>query len=80
MGLGLIENGSMSLTHKIFACMDHLHNHYVDDYDWFLKADADTYVIMENLRYFLKDVDPNEPIYFGRPFKPAVVGLFKCIL
>ena len=35
------------------------------------KADDDTYVVMENLRYLLKDYKPNDPVYFGHLFKPG---------
>ncbi|XP_021357358.1 glycoprotein-N-acetylgalactosamine 3-beta-galactosyltransferase 1-like [Mizuhopecten yessoensis] len=35
-------------------------------------SDDDTYVILENLRNFLRDKDQNEAIYFGRRFKPFV--------
>ena len=38
------------------------------DADWFLKADADTYVIMENLRYFPSKLNPSDPHYIGRMF------------
>ncbi|VDM17447.1 unnamed protein product [Hydatigera taeniaeformis] len=46
-------------------------NHF-NDYDFFMKADDDTYVIVENLRFILLKWDPNEPILMGRRFKKFV--------
>ena len=51
------------------AAFDYVYKHYYNDYDWFMKADDDTYVIMENLRYFLSNEDTNEPVFFGHWFK-----------
>jgi len=34
-------------------------------FDWFLKVDVKTYVVMENLHYFVSSLDPSLPFYFG---------------
>ena len=36
--------------------------------DWFIKCDDDTYLIVENLRYFLSNENPTDPVCFGHRF------------
>ena len=71
-GLGLKEEGRKYLTIKTIRPFRYVYKHFFNDYDWFLKADDDSYVIMENLLYFLSSQDTNKPIYFGHKFKTYI--------
>ncbi|XP_042882087.1 glycoprotein-N-acetylgalactosamine 3-beta-galactosyltransferase 1-like [Penaeus japonicus] len=66
-----VQEGYGFLWAKAKAALTHLHRHY-PDFDWYLKADDDTFVIVENLRYFLRDLDPKEPVYYGVKFRQHV--------
>ena len=52
---------------------------FQDDADWFLKADDDTYIIVENLRHLLKDKNSSDPVYFGHKLRIDSVqqGIFS---
>ncbi|VDN13834.1 unnamed protein product [Dibothriocephalus latus] len=58
-----------------FGFINAYRNH-LNDFEFFMKADDDTYVIVENLRLLLSTKDPNVPILMGRRFK--VSSLFSC--
>lgn len=49
-------------TKRIFQ---YVYEHHHIDGDWFLKVEDNTFVILENLRYFLSAYSSNDPIYFG---------------
>mmetsp|Transcript_18126 Transcript_18126/g.27188 ORF Transcript_18126/g.27188 Transcript_18126/m.27188 type:complete len:610 (+) Transcript_18126:32-1861(+) len=38
---------------------------YLDDADWFMKADIDSFLVVDNIRAFLSHLDPNDPHYLG---------------
>ncbi|GFO24621.1 glycoprotein-n-acetylgalactosamine 3-beta-galactosyltransferase 1-like [Plakobranchus ocellatus] len=71
IGLNVSE-GREHLTAKTMQAFKYMYDHHFDDADWFLKADDDTYIILENLRYFLSEKNSSLPIYFGHRFKPFV--------
>ncbi|KAL8567979.1 hypothetical protein ACOMHN_029154 [Nucella lapillus] len=71
IGLNVSE-GRQNLPAKTFRAFRYIYENHFDDADWFMKADDDTYVIMENLRYMLSAYDTEDPIYFGQIFKPYI--------
>ena len=80
IGLGIQNTSKLNLTHKMFAGMQYLYDHNGNDYDWFIKADTDTYVIVENLRYLLSAYKPTQQLYFGHHFKVGVaLCFFICV-
>ncbi|XP_010872487.2 glycoprotein-N-acetylgalactosamine 3-beta-galactosyltransferase 1 [Esox lucius] len=66
------EEGRENLYNKTINAFKILHDSYLDKADWFLKADDDTYVIVENLRLLLSRFSPNRPVYLGRRFRQHV--------
>lgn len=69
VGLGTKE-GRDQLYWKTIRAFHYVYEHHAGDADWFLKADDDTYVVVDNLRWVLSNHTPDEPIYFGKRFKP----------
>uniref|UniRef100_A0A0M3I6X0 Glycoprotein-N-acetylgalactosamine 3-beta-galactosyltransferase 1 n=1 Tax=Ascaris lumbricoides TaxID=6252 RepID=A0A0M3I6X0_ASCLU len=69
-----VPEGHENLWGKTRAAFKYAYDFHFDQFDWFLKADDDTYVIIENLRLFLLTQRPDEPVYLGCRFKKFVKG------
>lgn len=67
-----VPEGRGHLTQKTFATLHHLYRHHLDDFDWFVKADDDVYIVMENLRFLLSQHSPHDPVYLGQHYRVNV--------
>ena len=65
-----VKEGRENLWPKTRAAWDYIYDHHLEDADWFMKADDDTFVIIENLRHQVAKLNPEDPHYLGRHFKP----------
>lgn len=66
-----VKEGRQHLWEKTRAAWGHVLDHYIEEADWFMKADDDTFVIVENLKRFLSVLSTKEPYYLGRRFKQS---------
>lgn len=60
-----VRNSMSNLWPKTKAAFKFIAENYLNDYDWFMKADDDTFMIMENVRHLLYQYRPERALYFG---------------
>jgi hypothetical protein len=77
IGADLLHEGPEEYTNlwqKVRSMAAFMYDYYLDDYDYFLFADDDTFIIMENLRNYLLSLESatggrnSRPLYIGSPF------------
>jgi hypothetical protein len=59
------EDAYMKLTYKVLYAIRSIYMKHYGNYDWYIKADTDTFVHLNNLKKFLKDKDPQNPVTYG---------------
>ncbi|XP_060086150.1 glycoprotein-N-acetylgalactosamine 3-beta-galactosyltransferase 1-like [Ylistrum balloti] len=73
-----IPEGREHLTAKTMKAFKYIFENHFTDADWFIKIEDNSFVILENLRYFLSSYSPNDAVYFGHSFKSIVKQGFYC--
>jgi hypothetical protein len=51
---------------RLREAIGYIYQHYYDEYDWFLKTNDNTFVVMENLRWLLHQYDTDWPVVLGQ--------------
>ncbi|XP_069083396.1 chondroitin sulfate synthase 3 [Pleurodeles waltl] len=51
---------------KSFMMIKYMHDHYLDKYEWFMRADDDVYIKGEKLEDFLRSLNSSKPLYLGQ--------------
>jgi glycoprotein-N-acetylgalactosamine 3-beta-galactosyltransferase len=64
-----ITAGYEHLTQKSTLAFLFAYENYLNDFEWFVKADDDTYLFVDHLKTFLSEQNPLEPVTFGYNFK-----------
>lgn len=70
----LLVDSYGKLSDKVFNMFIDAYNHNINQFDWFLKADDDTFVFVDNLRTFLSTKNSTYPFTYGYDFNIIVSG------
>ncbi|XP_013421855.1 glycoprotein-N-acetylgalactosamine 3-beta-galactosyltransferase 1 [Lingula anatina] len=66
-----VPPGRGHIAKKAKAAWKYIYEHHLNDADFFIKADPDTYVIVENLKHCLSSRDPKRAEFYGHQFYPS---------
>ncbi|EPB73188.1 hypothetical protein ANCCEY_07696 [Ancylostoma ceylanicum] len=68
-----IPDSYYNLFYKSRFAFYYIYHYISKNFDWYMKADDDTYVIVEHLKEYLSTLDPNKPYYLGYILKPYLL-------
>lgn len=52
---------------KVYHMLKYMHDHYIDQFDFFMRSDDDVYVKVSELLELLQNTNPAQDIYMGCP-------------
>jgi len=52
---------------KVYRMLKYMHDNYINEYNWFLRADDDVYIRVPQLVQFLNTLDSSKMVYMGQP-------------
>lgn len=61
-----VDDNAYPPQKKSFMMLKYMHDHYLNDYEWFMRADDDVYIKAEELQKFLRNLNSSEPIFIGQ--------------
>ena len=61
-----ITDQYLRITDKTLKTIEYVYDNLMNDFDWLVRANDDTYIILENLRLFLADKCPDEKKNYGK--------------
>lgn len=67
-----VPDGRRYLTDKSTRAWKLLYGRKLQDFDWFLQGDEDTYVVVENLRLLLSHYNASQPVWIGFVYSHAI--------
>lgn len=70
-----VSEGRNHLAERVVKGFIYVYENYYNDFDYFMRADEDSFFIMENLRYLLHQYDPSMALWIGEKFHFG--GLYK---
>lgn len=71
--IGNITAGYDHLTQKSTLAFLFAHEKHSNEFDWFIKADDDTYLFVDHLQWFLSEQNASDPVTFGYNFKVIIL-------
>ena len=60
-----VSSGRNHIAEKSKAAWTYVYKNHRNDADFFMKADPDSYIAVENLKRYLANCDPDEPAIYG---------------